>query len=49
LEEDAKAQGIDAKPFVARWVAERLQYNEGDPRWNNFLEIVNKLKFLLAI
>jgi putative ATP-dependent endonuclease of OLD family len=33
LEAVAVEEGIDSKPFIARWVASRMEYNEGQPGW----------------
>ena len=48
LEAEAREQGIDAKPFVARWVAERLPLDAAGPRARPFREIITRLQQLLA-
>jgi putative ATP-dependent endonuclease of OLD family len=48
LEAEARVHGIDAKPFIARWVAERLPLEEADPRSEPFRAIISRLHFLLA-
>ncbi|WP_448601366.1 ATP-dependent nuclease [Thermoflexus hugenholtzii] len=46
LEGQAKQQGVEAKPFIARWVAERLDPNSSDPGWQKVDEMVAKLRNL---
>lgn len=48
LEDEGRSQGVDSKPFLARYVAERLEYNEEDIGWKNFKIIVSKLRTLLG-
>ena len=44
LEEQAKREGIDSKPFIARWVAERLEPKSGCPGWEKVQELAEKLQ-----
>jgi putative ATP-dependent endonuclease of OLD family len=46
LEEQAREQGMDSKPFIARWVAERLDPNSPDKGWKKVEEMVLKLRNL---
>jgi putative ATP-dependent endonuclease of OLD family len=46
LEEQARAQGMDSKPFIARWVAEHLDPNSPDEGWKKVEEMVLKLRNL---
>lgn len=47
LEEQAKAHGVDTKPFIARWVVERLDPSSSDPGWQKVDEMVRRLKALI--
>ncbi len=47
LEEQARQEGIDAKPFIARWVAERLEIDNGDEGWDRISEMIANLRSLL--
>jgi len=49
LEAQAKSQGVDTKPFVARWVVERLEPTSSDPGWERIDQMIAKLRGLLAI
>ncbi len=44
LEAEARSQGVDSKPFVARWVAERLDAGSGDPGWQKVGLMVEALR-----
>jgi hypothetical protein len=44
LEAAARSQGVDSKPFVARWVAERLDVGSGDPGWQKVGLMVEALR-----
>jgi putative ATP-dependent endonuclease of OLD family len=46
LEDEARAQGIDSKPFIARWVAERLDPKSSDLGWEKLDEMVERLRNL---
>jgi putative ATP-dependent endonuclease of OLD family len=46
LEDEAKESGIDSKPFVARYVAEKLPFDENEDGWilmNVFAQFLRKL------
>ena len=47
LEEQAKAQGVDTKPFIARYVAEGLDPSCSDPGWQKVDEMIQRLKALI--
>jgi len=47
LEEQARQQGIESKPFIARWVAEHLKENEVDEGWRKLKQMKNMLLKLL--
>jgi len=47
LEDEAKKLGIESKPFIARWVAERLAENEDDEGWKKLRQMKNMLLKLL--
>lgn len=44
LEAEARSQGVDSKPFVARWVAERLDPGSGDLGWQKVQLMVEVLR-----
>ena len=44
LEAAAQAEGVEAKPFVARWVAERLPLNEDQDGSRKLLLIIDMLR-----
>lgn len=48
LEKQARDQGVDAKPFIARWVTERLVPNGSDRGWEKVEEMVAKLRDLVG-
>jgi hypothetical protein len=47
LEAQAKECGIDSKPFVARWVGERLDPNSDDRGWEKVGQMAEYLKRLI--
>jgi putative ATP-dependent endonuclease of OLD family len=47
LETQAKDSGIDSKPFVARWVVERLDPNSNDGGWEKVGQMAEYLKRLI--
>lgn len=44
LEEAARAEGVDSKPFVARWVADSMDPASGDGGWDKIREMVDRLR-----
>lgn len=48
LEAEARELGIDGKPFVARWVAEHLEPEDG-PGWTQFRELAHTIGRLIAM
>ncbi|GLV49274.1 hypothetical protein TJA_23750 [Thermus sp. LT1-2-5] len=49
LEQRAREEeGIDTKPFVARWVAEKLLKDSGDKGWDKLTVMAEKLRSKLA-
>jgi len=44
LEMKARQQGIESKPFVVRWVAERLQRSDTDPGWRKLERMIEILR-----
>jgi len=46
LENQARRAGVDTKPFIARWVAERLDFDDSDG-WSKLGEIVVKIFLLI--
>lgn len=44
LEEEARREGIESKPLVARWVAERLQRSGADPGWRELERMTEILR-----
>jgi len=49
LERNAREEGVDSKPFIARWVAERLDPNRADTGWQKVNEMIGKLRGLLGV
>ncbi|RMD62572.1 hypothetical protein D6833_06720, partial [Candidatus Parcubacteria bacterium] len=47
LESQAKQYGIDSKPFVARWVVDRLDSHSDDPGWGKVEEMVKYLRCMI--
>lgn len=47
LEAAAAADGVTSKPFIARWVAERLELN-GDPGWEKLQRIRDRVRELVG-
>jgi putative ATP-dependent endonuclease of OLD family len=47
LENEAEKQGISAKPFKARWVAQRLNRESNDRGWDKIDEMIRNLRNLL--
>jgi putative ATP-dependent endonuclease of OLD family len=47
LAEAARDQGVETKPFVARWVAEHLPYNATDPGWALVEKMADALRALM--
>jgi hypothetical protein len=43
LEEEAQERGIESKPFIARYVAERLEYNTAEEGWQKFGQLAEQL------
>ena len=48
LENEAVGQGVERKPFKARWAAQRLDAESGDPGWVKIDEMIRYLKMLLG-
>ena len=48
LEDKAKEQGIDSKPFIARWVAEHAQPDDAVEGWQKIDELIDRLKAKLS-
>jgi putative ATP-dependent endonuclease of OLD family len=48
IEAEAKALGVDTKPFVARWVVERLDAESSDPGWEKVDHMIKKLRALFG-
>lgn len=46
LEEEARDTGISGKPFVARWIAERLERNNEDEGWRYFQSLAEAISEL---
>jgi len=44
LEAQAAQQGIDSKPFIARWVAEQMPINEAHVGWQRFTHLADRLR-----
>jgi putative ATP-dependent endonuclease of the OLD family len=44
LEAQAAEQGIDAKPFIARWVAEHMPVDEAHAGWQRFGDLAERLR-----
>jgi hypothetical protein len=47
LESEAIENGGDGKPFIARYVAERLPFVESAPGWARWKELAEKIGALL--
>lgn len=47
LEKRARGEGVDSKPFVARWVAQRMDPASQDPGWDKIRAMVNNLRMKL--
>lgn len=48
MEEKACEHGIDTKPFVARWVAQRLEPNDGAVGWDRVKNMVSAVRAMLS-
>jgi len=44
LEDQARGEGAESKPFMARFVAERLEVNHRDAGWHKLRDLAHRIR-----